>query len=683
MDANLLKSPDEVYLTYHDTSLTYEDVHTLKDDWLTDNVIAFWEEYLEHDLLSKYDTRIILLRPSMSFLLFQTPDPHTLKSALPDFTNASHIFMPINDCRNVMEAEGGTHWSLLLVSLSDGLAFHYDSLPPGNATEANEVTAKISKLCDKPIKYVHMRDSPTQENSSDCGVFVCMTMRYLLRHRLLQANSAEYVTMALDGVPLHASTARKEMLQIIHRLKREGDRRRSYVTSHVTPIVPRSTVAPRSIITPHSRIAPVAPAAPTALKAPVASLEANYHKSEDETMWRPRNQSVFSVKSRSFSTSTIKYRQNRIQASYYRGGTSRGLIFKQKDLPASRDDWKPIFLGALGSPDPSGRQLDGLGGGLSSLSKVGVVSPASEQSRAQGAQVDFTFVQVGIKSTDIDYSGNCGNLTSAIGPFAIDSGLIKLSKEDVKRDVNTATVRIYNTNTQKIIDSTFPISASSDGTIEAEADGEFSIDGVAGTSSKIQLDFINPSGAKTGKLLPTGNLIDTFNDVRATCIDVGNPMIFVPASDLSIDGKISPDQISATPGLLGRLESIRTQAAIKMGMAKTAEEVPASIPKINIISAADQEGVDITVRTISVGQPHKALPITAGLSLAVATKLEGSVVREYVSTGGGSSEGVIIGHPGGTLAVNAEFKNGDSRVVDKATVYRTARRLMDGLVYWK
>ncbi|KAF3481823.1 Ulp1 protease family protein [Arthroderma uncinatum] len=206
----------------------------------------------------------------MSFLLFQTPDPHTLKSALPDFTNASHIFLPINDCRNVMEAEGGTHWSLLLVSLVDGLAFHYDSLPPGNATEASEVTAKISKLCDKAIKYVHMRDAPTQENSSDCGVFVCITMRYLLKHRLLQANSGEYVTMALDGVPLDASTARKEMLQIIHRLKREKDQRRSYVTSSVTPIAAHSLVAPRA---PIASIEPDAVTTPNTLNAPMAPMD--------------------------------------------------------------------------------------------------------------------------------------------------------------------------------------------------------------------------------------------------------------------------------------------------------------------------------------------------------------------------------------------------------------------------
>lgn len=298
--------------------------------------------------------------------------------------------------------------------------------------------------------------------------------------------------------------------------------------------------------------------------------------------------------------------------------------------------------------------------------------------------MDFTFAQVGIKSTDIDYSGNCGNLSSAVGPFAIDAGLVKLSEEELKASKRTATVRIFNTNTQKIIDSTFPICVSPDGSVEAEASGDFTADGVAGSASRIQLDFINPAGAKTGKLLPTGNLIDIFDGVRATCIDVGNPMIFVPASDLPVVGKISPDQISSTPGLLERLEKIRSQAAIKMGMAKTVDEVPASIPKINIISTPDEKGVDITVRTISVGQPHKALPITAGLSLAVATKLDGSVVRPFVSnTNKAAGDPVVIGHPGGTLAVGAEIKDEDSKVVERATVYRSARRLMDGLVYWK
>ncbi|EGD85958.2 hypothetical protein H112_06882 [Trichophyton rubrum D6] len=250
INANMFKGPDDIYLTYYDASITYEDYNTLKSDWLTDNVIGFWEEYLEHELLSFYKTRIILLRPSMSFLLFQTPDPKTLGNALPDFNRASHIFLPINDCQNGMQAEGGTHWSLLLVSLADQVAFHYDSLPPGNITEAHAVTEKISIICEKPIKFMQMPDCPVQQNNNDCGVFVCMMMRYLLQHRLLQANSKEYITMALDGVPLDPAEARKEIVQIIHQLKRDRDRRRSYVTSSADP-----AAASRIFAKPHSIIA--------------------------------------------------------------------------------------------------------------------------------------------------------------------------------------------------------------------------------------------------------------------------------------------------------------------------------------------------------------------------------------------------------------------------------------------
>lgn len=167
----------------------------------------------------------------MSFLLYQTPDPHTLKDALPDFTSATHIFLPINDCRNGMEAEGGSHWSLLLVSLLDGSAFHYDSLSPANNNEALEVTQKISTLVNREIRYINLDDSPAQENSSDCGVFVCMCMRYLLETRLLKAPSYEMVSMSLRGVEINASAGRREMVKILNRHKKKHDRRRSYVTT--------------------------------------------------------------------------------------------------------------------------------------------------------------------------------------------------------------------------------------------------------------------------------------------------------------------------------------------------------------------------------------------------------------------------------------------------------------------
>ncbi|QKX54489.1 uncharacterized protein TRUGW13939_01576 [Talaromyces rugulosus] len=219
--------PDDAYL-----SLMREDIQTLKNDWLTDNVISFWEEYLEREFLSKYEqSNIVLLRPSMSFMLLQTPDPRTLRDALPDFSKTTHVFLPINDCRNVSEAEGGTHWSLLLVSIVDCIAFHYDSLPPGNRMEAYTITMKFSALLNRPIRFVHLDDSPMQENSSDCGVFVCLNIRHLLLDRLLRTNSHQKVSMSLAGKRVDASSGRREMLKIVDGFRKEGVRRRSHSSS--------------------------------------------------------------------------------------------------------------------------------------------------------------------------------------------------------------------------------------------------------------------------------------------------------------------------------------------------------------------------------------------------------------------------------------------------------------------
>ncbi|PGH05496.1 hypothetical protein AJ79_06803 [Helicocarpus griseus UAMH5409] len=218
----------------NDIIVTNEDVYTLKTDWLTDNIIAFWEEYLEREYLVHYPSaNIVLLRPSMSFMLLQTPDPLTLREALPNFTKTTHIFLPINDCRNVNEAEGGTHWSLLLVSVVDGIAFHYDSLPPGNREEALQATLKLATLLDKKLRFIVLEDSPMQENSSDCGVFVCLHMRELLLRRLLRASSSEKISMSMGGLKVNANSGRKEMVRIIERFRKQGGRGRR--SSYVVP----------------------------------------------------------------------------------------------------------------------------------------------------------------------------------------------------------------------------------------------------------------------------------------------------------------------------------------------------------------------------------------------------------------------------------------------------------------
>lgn len=184
--------------------------------------------YLERENLSRYkNSHIVLLRPSMSFMLIQTPDPLTLRDALPDFSKTTHIFLPINDCRNVEIAEGGTHWSLLLVSVVDGVSFHYDSLQPANRSEANMASHKIGQMLGKKLRFQDLSDTPQQENSSDCGVFVCIQMRHLLVKRLLQADAHSKVDMSMAGRVVNAAAGRKEMLRMIEDFRKEGERRRS------------------------------------------------------------------------------------------------------------------------------------------------------------------------------------------------------------------------------------------------------------------------------------------------------------------------------------------------------------------------------------------------------------------------------------------------------------------------
>ncbi|KAL2816404.1 PrpF protein [Aspergillus cavernicola] len=364
--------------------------------------------------------------------------------------------------------------------------------------------------------------------------------------------------------------------------------------------------------------------------------------------------------------------QHSLPAAYYRGGTSRAVFFKQNDLPHDRTHWDPIFRRVIGSPDPYGRQLDGLGGGISSLSKVCVVGAPTHPD----ADIDYTFVALGVKNSDVDYSSNCGNMVSAVGPFAVDSGLFAAHQL-----AGSAIVRIHNTNTGKIIHATFPLVGG-----EAAAKGDLDIDGVAGSGAPIQLDFINPAGSRTGKLLPTGAVKDTFDGVEASCVDVANPCVFVRAEDLNVPGTLTPDEISTTPGLLTRLDSIRRQAGVRMGLASTPETVPGSVPKIGMVSSPSQDSkvptrVDLVVRALSVGQPHKAVPITVALALATAARLPGSTVADVTSSNPVDPAGITIGHASGNILVGATF--GADGGLESATVFRTARRLFEGRIFWK
>src|SRR5262245_16797399 len=248
-------------------------------------------------------------------------------------------------------------------------------------------------------------------------------------------------------------------------------------------------------------------------------------------------------------------KQTRIPAVFMRGGTSNAVVFHARDLPADRAQWDEIFLAAIGSPDPYGRQLDGMGGGVSSLSKVCVIGPST---RAD-ADIDYTFAQVQVKEAKVDYGANCGNMSSAMGPFAVDEGLVKASGQE-------ALVRVHNTNTKKLIWSRFPLD---DG--QASVDGDISIHGVAGIGAPVKLEFREPGGATTGKLLPTGNVADVLDvpgtgKFRVSMVDAANACVFVRAADLGIKGTELPEEIEANPALLKKLAAIRVAASVAMGI---------------------------------------------------------------------------------------------------------------------
>jgi hypothetical protein len=366
-----------------------------------------------------------------------------------------------------------------------------------------------------------------------------------------------------------------------------------------------------------------------------------------------------------------------------RGGTSNALMFRTEDLPRERAAWDRIFLGALGSPDPYGRQLDGMGGGISSLSKVCVIGPPTHPE----ADVDYTFAQVAIREAFVEYSGNCGNMSSAIGPFAVDEGIVRATGPE-------AVVRIHNTNTRKLIVARFPME---DG--NAAVEGDFVLPGVAGSGAPIKLEFLAPGGAATGRLLPTGKVIDLLDvegigRIEASMVDAANPCVFVAATALGLTGTEMPDQLERDAATMQRLEAIRVAASLRMGIAGTtaAAARKPSIPKVAIVTgprdgsmltgqplAAD--ACDVTIRMISIGQPHRAVPLTGAMCLAVAARLPGCIVARIARPPATSDAPIRIAQPSGvTVVASAIRREGHDWFAEHATVYRTARRLIEGYV---
>jgi len=376
-------------------------------------------------------------------------------------------------------------------------------------------------------------------------------------------------------------------------------------------------------------------------------------------------------------------KQLRLPAVFMRGGTSNAVVFKQEDLPADRALWDEIFLAAIGSPDPNGRQLDGMGGGVSSLSKVCVVGPPTRPD----ADIDYTFAQVQVKEAKVDYGANCGNMSSAMGPFAVDEGLVRVSGRE-------ALVRIHNTNTQKIIHALFSID---DGL--AAVDGDLAIPGVSGTGSPVKLEFRDPGGATTGKLLPTGNAVDVLDvpgigKIRASLVDAANATVWINAKDIGLTGTELPEQLDADAAVMQKLSAIRIAGSVAMGIAADAEEAARkkSIPFIGFVSPVQDarllsgenisaNDIDLTGRVISNGQTHRALPLTVSLCMAVAARIEGSVVNEVLRKGGNAEAPIRIGMPSGILTVAATVKRGGGGWhAEQGAFYRTQRRMFEGQV---
>jgi 2-methylaconitate cis-trans-isomerase PrpF len=376
-----------------------------------------------------------------------------------------------------------------------------------------------------------------------------------------------------------------------------------------------------------------------------------------------------------------------VPASFYRGGTSRAVLFREADLAAYDDEaQRAIILAALGSPDPYGREIDGLGGGISSLSKVCIVGLAGPDT---GADVTFRFGQVDVESPLVEFLGTCGNMSSAIGPFAVDEGMVEAVEP-------ITTVRVLSVNTGQTYLCHVPVK---DG--RAEVEGDYSIDGVPGPGARIALEFLEPGGSLGKGVLPTGKVREqiTLADGRSfdvSIVDAANPLVFVRAADLGSGATERPDEVDANLPLHAALEEIRDHAAVMLGFAPdsaTAHLKAKAQPKVMMVAppasyrttgGVDQpaERIDLTVRMISMSKCHRTLAGTAGICASVAAAIEGTVVHEVTRPGAGTSGEVRIGHGAGCIdiGVKAERRPEGWHAVSVST-FRTARRIMDGRIY--
>jgi 4-oxalomesaconate tautomerase len=345
-----------------------------------------------------------------------------------------------------------------------------------------------------------------------------------------------------------------------------------------------------------------------------------------------------------------------------RGGTSKGPFFLASDLPSDPAQRDQVLLSVMGSPDI--RQIDGMGGGSSLTSKVVIVSRSSRP----GIDLDYLFAQVSVEKNTVDTTPNCGNMLSGVGPFAIDRGLIEAT------DPVTA-IRVFNINTSKVIELVVQTPGR-----QVTYDGTAQVDGVPGLGAPIALNFLNAAGAKTGKLLPTGNAVDLIDGIEVSCVDFSTPVVFIAARDVGKTGHETKQQLDADAGLLARLERIRRQAGLLMGMGDVAGKV---LPKLVLLSTP-RYGGSITSRYFVPLNCHAAHAVTGALCVAAACVIPGTVASALVQSEQGSERTITIEHPAGKLETRVQIEdqpNTSIPSIERAGIIRTARPLLSGVVY--
>ncbi|MCH4563082.1 4-oxalomesaconate tautomerase [Halomonas sp. EGI 63088] len=357
---------------------------------------------------------------------------------------------------------------------------------------------------------------------------------------------------------------------------------------------------------------------------------------------------------------------NSIPCMIMRGGTSRGPVLRMRDLPDSQEAQAEILLNLMGSGHAL--QIDGIGGGDPLTSKVAIV----ERSSHPEADVDYLFAQVDVLNRRVDFNPNCGNMLSAVGPYAIETGLVEPQE-------GTTVVRVRNLNTQRLIECRVPTPGR-----QVSYEGDTTISGVPGRAAGIQLSFLDIIGTKTGALLPTGNAIDTIDGIEVTCLDAATPIMMVNAADLGLSGRESAAELDAHPAMLERLELIRRQAGLRMGLGDVSQSV---LPKPVLVSAPSDNTSTLCTRYFVPHRCHKAIAVTGAIAVATAVSVPGTVANRIALEAGkleadGQLSKVRLEHPSGFIELDVEHRNGNPVDIARVSLIRTARKIMSGTIFY-